>query len=333
MSDTRNISTLFSARLIAAAGRAGLSEAVLWRELGVQPEGGEFPFVSEVKHLELWESIMRRLDDPGFPIAYAEQLSIDAYGVLGLACKTARDMGQALATLERYLPVYADAVGAKRIQRGPRVSLVFERPGTPSLGWRCSLESALAELLGAMRAVAGRTIVPEAVTLSFPAPRDLKRHAAYFGVRPTFGAAECAMVFDARVLSLPLLRADHGLFVHLERELSRLEVARQGERRLDIAERVRVEVLRLLPRAARLGNVARALALSERTLQRHLAGEGVRFEEVVDHARRELAEALLPDASRSIAEVAAATGFSEVASFSRAFRRWTGRSPSALRRP
>lgn len=87
-----------------------------------------------------------------------------------------------------------------------------------------------------------------------------------------------------------------------------------------------------LPRGApSLADMARALHMSPRTLQRRLDAKGVRFQALVDAMRRELAERYLDDARLSIAEVAYLLGFSEVSAFHRACKRWTGKSPGQLR--
>ena len=78
-------------------------------------------------------------------------------------------------------------------------------------------------------------------------------------------------------------------------------------------------------------SVAEALHLSARSLQRRLAEAGSSYTEVRDNARRELALRYLRDGGHSVSEITYLLGFSDSSSFSRAFRRWTGVSPSAYR--
>ncbi len=72
--------------------------------------------------------------------------------------------------------------------------------------------------------------------------------------------------------------------------------------------------------------------MSTRTLQRRLDDEGTRFSDVLDTVRERLARSLLLDPSLTLAEVAYRTGFSDLATFSRAFKRWSGLPPGAFRR-
>ena len=79
-------------------------------------------------------------------------------------------------------------------------------------------------------------------------------------------------------------------------------------------------------------DVARRLALSERTLHRRLSDRGVSYKSLVETTRRHLGENLLRDGRYTVSEVAFLTGFSEQSAFNRAFKRWTGQTPTAFRK-
>ncbi|MGQ0590516.1 MAG: helix-turn-helix transcriptional regulator [Sphingosinicella sp.] len=81
----------------------------------------------------------------------------------------------------------------------------------------------------------------------------------------------------------------------------------------------------------RIDEVARALGYSRQTLYRRLKAEGATFEEVLDDLRRRVALRLIRDEALPVKEAAWRLGFSDPAAFSRAFKRWTGASPSEQR--
>ena len=92
------------------------------------------------------------------------------------------------------------------------------------------------------------------------------------------------------------------------------------------------EMQKALPHGdIRKSSIAKALGISPRTLSRRLADEGVTYAEVVDDLRRTLAMQYLKDPSISLSQIAWLLGYEGSTSFNHAFRRWTGRSPSALR--
>jgi AraC-like DNA-binding protein len=88
----------------------------------------------------------------------------------------------------------------------------------------------------------------------------------------------------------------------------------------------------LLPHGkANKETVAKAVGLSTRTLSRRLADEGASYEEVVDQLRRSLALQYIKEPGMSLSQIAWLLGYEGQTSFNHAFRRWTGRSPSAAR--
>ncbi|MFO0658260.1 MAG: helix-turn-helix transcriptional regulator [Polyangiaceae bacterium] len=100
-----------------------------------------------------------------------------------------------------------------------------------------------------------------------------------------------------------------------------------------VADRVRQALANgLSDGGVTLAEVAKRLKMSERSLQRKLASEGVSFDALLDEIRRDLALRYLSDRNIAIAEVAFLLGYSEPSPFHRAFKRWTGTTPSEARR-
>jgi AraC-like DNA-binding protein len=80
-----------------------------------------------------------------------------------------------------------------------------------------------------------------------------------------------------------------------------------------------------------LGDVARSLGVSARTLQRQLRQEGTTFAKLLAELRREMAPTLLRDGRHGVSEVAFLLGYEDPSAFRRAFQRWFGRSPRSFR--
>jgi AraC-like DNA-binding protein len=88
----------------------------------------------------------------------------------------------------------------------------------------------------------------------------------------------------------------------------------------------------LLPESATIETAAQAFHMSGRTLQRRLEQDGTTFSDVLDGVRHELARRWLADPALALGEIAFRLGFSDLATFSRAFKRWTGKPPGMWRR-
>lgn len=110
-------------------------------------------------------------------------------------------------------------------------------------------------------------------------------------------------------------------------------IAQKGEHRTELLVSLEREIAdRLASGGATQENVAKALGMSSRTLARKLATSGTTFFQVVDGYRKVTAESLISDTGLQLTQVAFLLGYSDLSSFSTAFRRWTGRRPSDLRR-
>ena len=132
------------------------------------------------------------------------------------------------------------------------------------------------------------------------------------------------------VLERPLLAQNRDLFAYLDRHAQALQ------QKLDRAPSLAFRVRELLVERLRDGepdqpSIARALGLSERTLQRRLSEENASFASLVDEVRADLARLYLGDPKLAIFEIAFLLGYSEPSAFNRAFKRWTGQSPSEFR--
>ncbi len=158
-------------------------------------------------------------------------------------------------------------------------------------------------------------------------PDGGRRHCRAFGCPVTFDALHTSLIFQSDALDVPLPGASRDLAEQNERlvvgYLAKLD-------RSDIQARVRAILLQHLP-SGRLTkeDVARRMFMSPRTLQVKLLKSSTTFQDVVNETRRALACGYIESSAMSITEIAFLLGFSDTSNFSRAFRRWTGHSPSA----
>ena len=167
-------------------------------------------------------------------------------------------------------------------------------------------------------------------TFPFETPSHHKVYAHLFPGVVQFGRGHAGFSFDAEYLEMPVRRDESALQDMLQRALL-LTVFQYRRDRL-LVQRVR-SLLRTHP--STLGNadsVARALHMSIRTLHRHLRDEGSSLQGLRDEVRREESMRQLRRSTRPIKQVASSVGFRDEKSFSRAFKQWTGKSPTAFRR-
>jgi AraC-like DNA-binding protein len=155
-------------------------------------------------------------------------------------------------------------------------------------------------------------------------PRDPAPFESLFRCALEFGAGENSATFPLDAMTRSNPDADSALAatleLHAERMLERLP---RGD---SILDQLRVHLAKNLANGATdLGQVARSLGLSDRTLRRRLQECGTHFQAVLDGVRAQQAEAYLAGTDLAVDEIAFLLGFSEASAFRRAYRRWNGR--------
>lgn len=266
--------------------------------------------------------------EPALGLLLGERLAVNAHGVVGHAVLHSTTLGQALDTVVRYaalrMPLLAfdaerdDAHWTLRL----RETLPLGAARGPILD---ATLLAIHRLLGAL--LLGASPV-DRVHLPHPLGNDRALAAALFDLEPVENADHASLRVPAARLAEPLPLADPDAFALADRQC-RDELARRDHAGT-LTERLRSRLAGPLIARADARVCARLLAMSPRSLDRRLAAEGTRFRAVVDAARRERAAELLAAGVR-LDDVAHALGYSDAANFRRAFRRWTGATPSAWR--
>lgn len=176
--------------------------------------------------------------------------------------------------------------------------------------------------------VIGRRITLDEARFTYPAPAHASAYALLFDAPLRFGADCNALVIAARYMDAPVLQDEHSLRTFL-RQVP-MPLLKRPDRGHTVAARVR---LLWAKRGSELGldAVASELAMSAMTLRRRLHDEGESFQLLKDHWRRDLAIRLLAHSKVPLEEVAERTGFSEPSALIRAFKKWTGLTPTAYR--
>lgn len=247
-------------------------------------------------------------------------------GYIGLSCDT---LGEALLRFERYHRLVYDGNPASMFVHGDVVSLSWGiEHGMPG---QLADETAIAAFTTIVRQLVNNTLAPTAVNFVNPAPADPAPYQEFFGCPVTFGGTLTHVTFPVSHLACRITHSDPGLRALLESQAESLL------RALPSADGFEQSLKEALVRSLHDGmptleQVATRLAISARTLQRRLGERHLNFQQLLDRTRAELARGYLLDGSLSLSEIALLLGYSEQSAFNRAFKRWTGQTPKALRK-
>jgi AraC-like DNA-binding protein len=309
--------------------RAGLSEHGL---VQAADEGNGFAQrVSAIGQCKFLDYAAEAMDDSAFGLHLAEQIDPRDVGIYFYAGSAARDLGEALGLFSRYCRIVNEAFRQKVTQGSDGISIEVEFIGLPRYAARHNMEFAVAGVRTALRTMTGRNVAPTSVTFGHNRNSDLREFERFFGCPVEFGAPNTVFHVSTNVLGLPLITADAKL-LRVLRPFCDAAAKGRNVKPGTLRSAVEAEVEKLLPHGkAKAENVVKALALSQRTLARRLADEGTTYGDVVDQLRRSLATQYLKDPGMSLGQIAWLLGYEGSTSFNHAFKRWTGRSPSADR--
>ncbi len=191
------------------------------------------------------------------------------------------------------------------------------------------VEEAFASFMGIATELAGPEFRPLRVDFSYPEPAYRDVYERVFDCEIRFGQLENAFIYDPVWYAKPLDTADP--FSHRQLlDFLAYNASRSREAAEIIASVERV-LRQRLDAPVSVAMLARELGMSERTLRRRLADSGVSFQSLLDGQRKNRALELLSNPQTTVEQIAYAVGFTDAHNFRRAFRRWTGKTPGAVR--
>ena len=287
-------------------------------------------FVSFGAVIHLLERSARDLACPDFGFRLAERQDIGILGPLAVAMRYSATVGEAMRCASKYVYVYNAAIGfsIRTDNRDDHALFAFEI--VAEHGPHCAqvVEHGVGitnRILGMLSA--GRSH-PNRVWLPHPAVASRATYRRHLGAPVEFTAPRAALAIDRSDLDLPL--SEHN------EELRALAVdylnVQFPARRTSLRVQVRTVIERLLGTGAcGYAEVADALSMHPRTLQRRLREEGTTFEDIKEEARRDLAQRYLAHPEVPLAQVTALLDYREQSALTRSCRRWFQTTPRALR--
>jgi AraC-like DNA-binding protein len=269
--------------------------------------------------------------DSAFGLHLAEQSDPREAGILFYVTSGAENLRDALALFARYFRIVNEALRVRLVPKREGVDVEMEFVGLSRHSLRQNAEFGVAVILKALREMTGQRIRPVRVAFAHVRGSPMQDFERFFGCIVEFGAASDLIEFSNDDLATPLVTADAKLRQAL-RPFCDMAARERGAALGTLRAAVENEIEKLLPHGkAQARTVAKALALSTRTLSRRLAEEGVTYAEVVDQLRRSLALQYLKEPGVSLSQIAWLLGYRGSTSFNRAFKRLTGRLPSEAR--
>lgn len=303
---------------------------------GVPPQRifDENGVVSANDVLLLARSALELTGDPALGLHLGQEFGIEMLDLVGMMLSAAPDAGTAMQIGIQYSQLVSTLGSVELIEEGDRVRLVLHLiDDLLTQNTYYFVEFAAAAFFCISRRVVDGEFFLRRITTRHPAPAWQNEYAQVFGeeVEFIFDAAEDSLEFDRALLELPMARHSPGLYRHLREEAARRLASRpQPESASASVQRLIDE--HLGQRLIDLPLIAEHMGVNPRTLQRRLKEEKTSFHLLHDACRFRRAREQLLHPDTSIEVLAASLGYSEPANFYRAFKTWSGQTPSEYRR-
>jgi AraC-like DNA-binding protein len=308
----------------------GVNPGEVLAELGLEPGLFDNPDnrISFVARGRLLAHCAQRTACPHFGLLVGQQANLRSFGLIGLLARSSQDAGAALRSLVRHFHVQARGSVLTLEVEGGLAVLSYESYQPQAAATDQVGDGALAIAFNLLRDLCGPDWMPIELTFANSKTPDVAPFQRFFKAPLRFDAERYAVVFSATWLGRSLPAIDPDLLRLLQEQIERIE----GQQGNDFAGQVR-SVLRhaLVTGHAGADQIAALFSVDRRTLNRRLNSLGTGFRQIRDEVSFEISRQLLCDSTMDIVQVAELLGFSTASAFTRAFRHWSGHTPTAWR--
>lgn len=263
-----------------------------------------------------------------FGLLVGQRATILSLGMVGRLMQQSETVGDALHALVTNLSIQNRGAVPSLAISGDMALFTFSvyQPEVESVDQIS--DGSLAVTVNALRALCGPDWNPTEVLLPRATPAEQEPYRRHFHAPVRFNQESAIIVFPARDLGIRVAGADPVLRAMLEERIQQMKGTPDTAFSDDIRRMLR---MRLTSNHCSADDIARLLAMHRRTLSRRLKDGGMGYRAITNEIRFEIARQLLTDTQVPLAQIAAALGYSEASAFTRAFRRWSGQSPTAWR--
>jgi len=301
------------------------------RSLGIDPVKVQLPDtrLPIETYLRIQDEAARYVDDPYFGLHMGEYAEAGSWSILGYMMMNCETLGEAFQKSARYHRIIGNLIEGKATLRLNKIKVALVTPPhAPKMSRHC-FEATISSSVRMMRTLTGEEINPLEVTFSYPEPESTAEYERVFRCPVLFDQKETGFVINIGILNKPILYANPELLGHFER-YAQAYLAEMDRRDEHTRAVTKIILSRLDDEGLTIKKVAKEMSVSVRTLQYRLKGEGVVFTDLLKDVRENLAKKYLCQ-DYTVEEITYLLGFSEPSVFRKAFKKWSGVTPSEYR--
>ncbi|MBU6953600.1 AraC family transcriptional regulator [Hahella sp. HN01] len=298
--------------------RVGLDWERLWEE----------PSMPTHRLLQTLDLVRERYATPGLGCAIGQSYTLASLGEIGVQVATCRTLGEALVLVERNYDQLGVVMDKSLTLQGDQVVVRhYNVSGLDHETLDFLMEICIAAFFTVAREVAGFDFPLRYVSFTREPPTDQKIYRLVFGDQLRFSQPFIEWAFDVRLLEEPV-RVHLADATPMREQPTYLQFTAWDE--TSLVQRIS-DMLYASRGFPELPEIAKRLNMSPRTLRRRLATAGINYQRLLNRIRCQQAIALLQEEALAVDDIADRLGFTEVANFRHAFKKWLGLPPGAVR--
>jgi len=329
-------STKFACNLIEYVRNQGHDVNSLYEHLGLSSQylNREDIRIPSGKMSTIWERAMELVNDDDVGLHMGAAFGATALRTTSMIMQSSPTLYEALERGVKYSALIADVLTTEIGESDDHIYLEF----TPKQEWlleparvvKDCLNITLVSAFNSVRQLTGQPISPAFLSVTYRRAANIQEYVQIFDCDIAFEEPFNRIGFPKQLGTNQITTKDGRLLVTLE-EYARELKASFIENNNYMARTQQLILDMMAPRPPTLDQVANALHLSPRSLQRKLKKEtSATYKDLVDQVRRKLCDRLMEDSDRTVDEVGQLIGYSDTASFIRAFKRWHGKTPRQM---
>jgi AraC-like DNA-binding protein len=268
---------------------------------------------------------------PHLGIMFGFAVSILNHGFLGYAAMSCPTFGDAIQTVLSYLNTRTNLViiELQTCASSGNSYITIKLNTSDALLIQFFSEAVIAHIIKMRQFLTNCIEPPLKIELQYTKPEYVDKYQSLFQSNLVFNAEDTRIWIHKEELNYPIQFADDASYQSAKKQLE--EIKSQLSLKDDLVSKIKTTLLNESLHQSSMETVAKHLCMTSRTLRRRLLSLGVTYQELLDELREQKAKKFLLNNKLSITEISFLLGFQDTSNFSKAFKRWTGFSPTDYR--
>jgi AraC-like DNA-binding protein len=261
-----------------------------------------------------------------------ERIGLTSHGMLGYAMLNSGTIREAIEIFQAFINTRTPFILIETIEASRTFSITFKEIKTLEKVRRTFLEALLVTFYNVLGQISFGTLAINSVSFKFSKPHYANKYSEFFDCPITFNQQQNEIKLPCDVLDTPL-KLSNPASLRQARQLCELELAKMANENQNPSLAIRIKEM-LITSAGNfpsLEKTAARLHMTPRTLHRHLKKEDSSYKLILENVTENIASEYLRSSSLTIQDISLLLGYIDVANFRRAFKRWTGMTPSEFR--